>query len=90
MNKTRCVICGKDFYYDGFCCHTMCDECNSKWLDSMGSITYTHPVEEDVFIGSVKCLICGESIPIRCSEKQLVVKICESCKQAVMKMRGDK
>lgn len=87
MNKTRCVICGKELEYDGFCCPTMCDECNKKWLDSMGSVIYTQPIQEDCFIGSVKCLICGEHVPIKNSEQGLICKICSSCKQAVMKMR---
>ena len=85
MKKTKCVICGKEIEYDGFCCPTMCDECNNKWICSIGS--YTQPVQEDYFIGSVKCLICGDDVTIKCSEGQLTAKVCYKCKQAVMKMR---
>ena len=91
MSKTRCISCGKELEYNGFCCPTMCDECNSKWLSVTVDISSAY-MNEKVSIAT-PCLICGEMIELTEIEESAVLcgesfyKVCDKCKQAVMKMR---
>ena len=88
MNKTRCVHCGKEIEYYRFECPTLCDECINNYVTIKID---TNKPEERGIIG-VQCLICGESVPLNELEAQQkhIYKICDKCKKAVMKMRGDK
>ena len=101
MNKTRCVHCGKELEYDGFCCPTMCDECNNKWLDGIGikSTEYHFAdrryIARQMGVDKVHCIICDEEIQLTENEFNSAIsgyvfhKICNKCKKAVMKMRGE-
>lgn len=35
---SKCVYCGKEIEYNGFCCPTTCDECNKKIVKNWNSI----------------------------------------------------
>ena len=92
--KTRCVHCGKEFEYDGFCCQTMCDECTKEWAKNMAQSRNVVGIEAcnvKPKIG-VPCVICGEIVELTQIEESVsrnntIVKVCDKCKQAVMKMR---
>ena len=92
MNKTRCMSCGKELEYNGFGCATICGECNSKWLSS-GTIDISSAYTRQKVSLATDCLICGEMIELTEIEESAVLcggsfyKVCDKCKQAVMKMR---
>lgn len=91
MNKTRCKSCGKELEYNGFCCPVMCDECNSKWLSSATVDISSAYMDSKISIG-VPCIICGELVKLTELEESItrgreIFKVCDKCKQAVMKMR---
>lgn len=88
MNKTKCVDCGKEIEYTGFCCPTKCYECVNKSLASQ-------PIEDWKYVSakfsvSVPCIICGELVELTDYEEKCcrdIYKVCDKCKQAVMKIR---
>ena len=91
MNRTRCMSCGKELEYNGFCCPTMCDECNSKWLSS-GTVDINLAYMNSKISIGVPCIICGELVKLNELEESIIrgreiFKVCDKCKQAVMKMR---
>ena len=94
MSKTRCMSCGKELEYNRFCCPAMCDECNSKWLLSVnieGIDIGRAYMNSKISIG-VPCIICGEIVKLTELEESItrgreIFKVCDKCKQAVMKMR---
>jgi hypothetical protein len=95
MNKTRCVQCGKEIEYYGFCCPTMCDECNREWLKNFAVPRTDVPPQNVQFIDlrdysvGEPCLICEEMVPTYGYEaRHKVYKVCDKCKQAVMQVRG--
>lgn len=101
MNKTKCVHCGKELEYEGFYCPTYCKKCESKivWSTAGKVIARESDSIKDVAKAKiyVSCIICGEQIALNENEEHYLIcgggaifKVCDKCKQAVMKMRGDK
>ena len=88
MKKTRCVQCGKEIEYYGFECPKLCDECINNY--AVIKIDLNNPQERGVIC--IECLICGEGVPLNefKQEQKYLYKVCDKCKKAVMKMRGDK
>ena len=91
MNKTYCSKCGKEIEYKGFCCPTMCKECDDKWT-SERIFTVKVPTHEEIYSEHpeyTKCLICDEPILLEYREyaNKWFYKVCDKCKQAVITKR---
>lgn len=90
MNKTYCVDCHKEIEYKGFCCPTRCYECANKSLTSHSIVDWEY-VSAKISVG-VPCVICGETVILTPNEEmasryKTIVKVCDKCKQAIMKIR---
>ena len=80
MNKTRCVHCGKEFdNYVGYSLNRCIDCIEKDFVPEKSGI-------------SINCLICNEEVELTGEDVRygVSVKVCDKCKEAVMKMRGDK
>ena len=95
MSKTNCRVCGKEIECDGFVNPVMCDECNRKWLKlskQSNSVIGIEALNVPVTLAT-SCIICGESVPLTMEEEMgsrnghYIFKVCDECKEAVMKMR---
>jgi hypothetical protein len=91
MSKAICIKCGAEMEYEGFECPIMCCECHKNWLKSFAVGTGVYAITEEIEpIYSTKCIVCGEFTDIPHFEaKNNVAKVCDKCKQAVMKMREE-
>ena len=95
MSRTNCRVCGKEIECDGFVNPVMCDECNRTWLElskQSNSVIGIKTLNVPVTLAA-SCIICGESVPLTMEEEMgsrngyYIFKVCDVCKEAVMKMR---
>ena len=89
MSKAICIKCGKEMEYEGFQSPVMCDECEKKFWDKLkiGNATVDTVYTTSKLKLAIPCLICNELIELADYESRDSVKVCDKCKQAVMKMR---
>lgn len=94
MSKAICIKCGKEMEYERFQCPVMCDECEKELWNKLkiGNATVeTGTIDTGYVISKLKlytpCLICNELIELVEYEPRDNVKVCDKCKQAIMKMR---
>lgn len=95
MSKANCRVCGKEIECDGFVSPVMCDECNKTWLElskQSNSVIGIEVLNVSVPLAT-SCIICGESVLLTMEEEMesrnghYNFKVCDECKEAVMKMR---
>lgn len=89
MSKAICIKCGKEMEYERFQCPIMCDECEKELWNKLkiGNATVDTTYVTSKLEISIPCLICNELIKLADYESRDSVKVCDKCKQAVMKMR---
>ena len=96
MNKTYCVDCQKEIEYKGFCCPIRCYECEKKQIENskpIYTLTDKRYVARQMGRDKTNCLICDEEIRLTEDEFSVIlsggniVKVCDKCKQVIMKMR---